>query len=208
MNGNVVVELLKNILTPIGFKDLMLQLDKFTFTDTTGEKRYDGPTMLKVALEEIDPTSSVNVELHRQAIEGTELHDFKNNVVKIFKTIEKHHQAIISNNHKYDSDMYRRHLLSALLTGSNATFNTKIDQIKSNVDTCYGFHSDITPSALITLAKQLYTNIDRRREWSKVDPKDAQIMGLAIKLNEKVSAKASVPADKNNTKMTDEEFFI
>ena len=208
VNGNVVVELLKNILTPNGFEDLMLQQEKFTFASTTGVKRYDGPTMLKVALEEINPTSAVNIEMHRQAIEGAKLHDFKNNVVEMLKAIEKHHQAIVSNNHKYDGDTYRRHLLSALLTGANATFNTKIDQIKSDVDACYGYHSDITPSALITLAKQLYTNIDCRREWSKVDPKDAQIMALTTKLNEKVSAKAPVTADKNNAKMSDEEFFI
>ena len=134
VNGNVVVELLKNILTPNGFEDLMLHQEKFTFTSATGVKRYDGPTMLKVALEEIDPTSSVNIEMHRQAIEGAKLHDFKNNVVEILKAIKKHHQAIVSNNHKYDGDTYRCHLLSALLAGANATFNTKIDQIKTLVN--------------------------------------------------------------------------
>ena len=53
----------------------MLQKHNFDFTDITGMKSYDGPTMLKVLLEEIDPTASVNVELHRQAIEGATLTD-------------------------------------------------------------------------------------------------------------------------------------
>ena len=70
---NAVVEIVKNFLTPNGWDDLMLQQHKFAFTDITGMKIYDGPTMLKVLLEEIDPTASVNVELHRQAIEGAKL---------------------------------------------------------------------------------------------------------------------------------------
>ena len=38
VNGNVVVELLKNILTPGGFDDLMLQSHKFTFINNVGVK--------------------------------------------------------------------------------------------------------------------------------------------------------------------------
>ena len=70
---NVVVEIVKNFLTPNGWYDLMLQQHKFAFTYITGMKSYDGPTMLKVLLEEIDPTVSVNVKPHRQAIEGAKL---------------------------------------------------------------------------------------------------------------------------------------
>ena len=73
LHVNVVVEIVKNFLTPNEWDYLMLQKNKFAFTDITGMKIYDGPTMLKVLLEEIDPTASVNVELHRQAIEGAKL---------------------------------------------------------------------------------------------------------------------------------------
>ena len=68
VHANVVVEIVKNFLTPNGWDDLMRQQHKFAFRDITGMKSYDGPTLLKVLLKEIDPTSSVNVELHRQAI--------------------------------------------------------------------------------------------------------------------------------------------
>ena len=56
VHENVVVEIFKNFLTPNGWDDLMLQQHKFAFTDITGIKSYDGPTILRVALEEIDPT--------------------------------------------------------------------------------------------------------------------------------------------------------
>ena len=65
VNGNVVSEIIKNILTPLAWDDRMLQEDKCGFNDPTGIKSYDGPCMLKVLLEEIDPTSSVNIEMHR-----------------------------------------------------------------------------------------------------------------------------------------------
>ena len=113
-NGNVVVELIKNTLTPGGWDDLMLQDAKFSFQGVDGVKSYNGPTMLKVILEEIDPTASVNIEMHRQTIKGSKLHQYKNNVVEMLKDIEKHHQAIVDNGHAYDSDTYRRHLLTAL----------------------------------------------------------------------------------------------
>ena len=73
VHANVVVEIVKNFLTPNGWDDMILQQHKFAFTDITGMKSYDGPTLIKVLLEEIDPTASVNVELHRQAIEGAKL---------------------------------------------------------------------------------------------------------------------------------------
>ena len=60
----------------------MLQQHRFAFTDITGMKSYDGPTFLKVLLEEIDPTASVNMELHRQATERAK-NQGHNAVIKI-----------------------------------------------------------------------------------------------------------------------------
>ena len=185
VHANVVVENIKNCLTPSGWEDLMLEKDKFTFVTSSGGESYDGPVMLKVIFENVDPTSSVNIELHRQAIEGAKLHDFKGNVVEMLKSIEKHHQSIVGNGHSYDSDTYRRHLLSALLSGSNDVFNTKLQSIKSDVDAGNGYNADIVPGALITSAKQQYINIFRRGEWNKVDPRDATILALTTALKDK-----------------------
>ena len=77
VHANIVVEIVKNFLTPNGWDDLMLQQHKFASTDITGTKSYDGPTLIKVLLEEIYPKVSVNVELHRQAIEGSSFNNTK-----------------------------------------------------------------------------------------------------------------------------------
>ena len=104
VHANVMVEIVKNFLTPNRWDDLMLQQHKFAFTDITGMKSYDGPTMLKVLLEEIEPTSPVNVELHRQAIEGAKLQEQTGNVIEMCKSIERHLQTIVKNGHAYDAE--------------------------------------------------------------------------------------------------------
>ena len=63
VHANVVAETVKNFLSPNGWDVLMLQQHKFAFTDITGMKSYDWPTLIKVLLEDIDPTASVNLVL-------------------------------------------------------------------------------------------------------------------------------------------------
>ena len=187
VHANVVVEIVKNFLTPNGWDDLMLQQHKFAFTDITGMNSYDGPTLLKVLLEEIEPTASVNVELHRQAIEGAKLQEHKGNVVEMCKSIERHFQAIVKNGHAYDAETYWRHILEALLSVPNADFNTRMKSIKSDVNAGYGYNANVAPATLLMSAKQLYTNISCQNELSKVDPRDAQILALTTALEKQPS---------------------
>ena len=98
------------------------------------------------------------------------------------KSIDRHFQAIVENGHAYDAETYRRHILDALLSGPNADFNTKMKSIKSDVDSGYGYNANNAPAKILMSANQLYTNISRQNEWSKVDPKDAQILELTTAL--------------------------
>ena len=54
--------------------------------------------------------------------------------------------------------------------------------IKSDVDAGYGYNANVALATLLMSAKQLYTNISRQNEWSKVDPRDAQILALTTEL--------------------------
>ena len=137
-----MMEIVNNFLTPNGWDDLMLQQHTFAFMDITGMKSYNGPTMLKVLLKEIDPAASVNLELHRQAIEGAKLQEHKGNVIDMHNSTERHLQAIVKNGHAYDADNYTRHILDALLSGPNAYLNTRIKFIRSDVDAGYGCNSN------------------------------------------------------------------
>ena len=103
------------------------------------------------------------------------------------KSIERHFQDIIENGHAYAAETYRRHILDALLSGPNSDFNTRMKSIKSDVDAGYGYNANVAPATLLMSAKQLYTNISRRNEWSKVDPRDAQILALTTALEKQPS---------------------
>ena len=122
-------------------------------------KSDNGPTMIKFLPEEIEPTSSVNVELHRQSIEVSKLQYTKSNVIEMCRSIERYFQAIVENGHAYDAETYRRHVLDALLYGPNDDFNTRMKSINSDVDAGYGYNANVAPDTLLMSAKQLYTNI-------------------------------------------------
>ena len=68
---------------------------------------YDGPTMAKVLLEHIDPTSAVNLEMHRHAIESVKLQTHNNNVTEMVKDIEKYYRVITNNGGSYSAESYR-----------------------------------------------------------------------------------------------------
>ena len=120
VHANVVMEIVKNLLTPNVWDDLMLQQHKFSFTDITGMKIYKGPTMLKVLLGDIETRASVNVELHHQAIEGAKLQDYKGNVIEMCKSIERNFQAIVENGHAYNYETYSCHVLDAVDSTSSS----------------------------------------------------------------------------------------
>ena len=94
------------------------------------------------------------------------------------KSIKHHFQAIVENGHAYDAKTYWGNVLYLILSGPNADFNTKMKSIKSDVDAGCGYNANAAPDTLLASAKQLYTNISRRNEWSKVDPREAQILAL------------------------------
>ena len=98
------------------------------------------------------------------------------------KSINIHFQAIVKNGHAYYAETYRRHVLDALFSGPNTDFNNIMKFIKSDADAGYGYNANATPDTLLISKKQLYTNIFRQNEWSKVDQRDAQILALTTAL--------------------------
>ena len=54
--------------------------------------------------------------------------------------------------------------------------------IKGDVNAGYGYTSNVAPATLLVSSKQFYTNIWCKNEWSKVDPRDAQILALTTSI--------------------------
>ena len=58
-----------------------------------------------------------------------------------------------------------------------------MNSIKSDVDAGYGYNANVAAATLLMSVKQLYTNISRRNEWRRVDPRDSQILALTTALD-------------------------
>ncbi len=59
-----------------------------------------------------------------------------------------------------------------------------MDLIIDNIQSGCGYNRDITSIQLIIAARTKYNNMIEDKTWSKVDPCDAKIMALTMKLGE------------------------
>ena len=115
--------------------------------------------------------------------------DHDNDIVVMLRFMKENCQ-ILRPNGKEPSN-YRRLLLDALLTGPNATFNAFIQRMVDDVDFGTGSNRRIQPHAIVAAARAKFNNMKVNGDWSKVDPRDAQILPFTTEVNE---LRASKPA--------------
>jgi hypothetical protein len=192
VNAAVVAQCLSNTLTPTALKNLDLKKHLFTFQDAEGNLKQDGPTMLLLLLLKADPSTNVGIENHRKAIENAKLQKHDNNVSELISHLQTNFNHIISNGGSYEQDTYRRHVITALLSGPNASFNDFIGRINEDVKSGTGYHAKITTDELFTAAERFYNNEVSEERWTAVDPKDARIMALATEIEKLKQSQKSV----------------
>ena len=128
MDSQVVAELIKNILTDAEYAKLMLKRSIFTFEDnTTGVDLIDGPCLLKLLMDRVDPNIVIGIEVLWAKLESVKLHSFGNNVDAMLTDMEENYVKILENHSTCES--IRRYCLNALLSGPNAKFNAFIERI-------------------------------------------------------------------------------
>ena len=59
VDSNNVVANIQNCLTPSGYEDLLLQKDKFTFSNASGELKYNSAVMLLLICQKLDPSTVI-----------------------------------------------------------------------------------------------------------------------------------------------------
>ncbi len=197
VNASVLAKLIENVLTTIGFQDLLLQKDMFTFTNNaTGEIHFDGPTMLKIILTQIDPDTIVGMDTLKAQLESMKLHEYGNDVAKMLTSMQSIYNTLKENGHEPDS--YRCYVYTALTSGPNADFNAFMQRIMDDIQSGNGYHKNITTDNLIITARTKYNNMVADKTWGKVDPRDAKIMALTTALKELKKAGPSKPKDAAN----------
>ena len=181
VNSQVVAEWLHNTLNDEGYSDILRQQELFSFVDSaTGIVKFDGPTMLKIVLDTIDPSVVVGVEVHRKRLEDIRLHEFGNDVTKMCSEIERVYQAIVDLGGTCES--IRRYLITALSSGPNATFNNFIDRINDDIESGRGENKNANWRDIVLQARKKYINMEATKKWNHVDPRDAKLLALTTEL--------------------------
>ena len=92
----VVAELIKNILTDVEYAKLMLKRSIFTFEDDmTGINLIDGPCILKLLMDCVDPNIVIGIEVLCAKLESVKLHSFGNNVDAMLTDMEENYVKIL-----------------------------------------------------------------------------------------------------------------
>ena len=104
---------------------------------------------------------------------------------------------------------YRRLLFDALGTGPNHVFNEWIQRITDNIEVGFGKNVNVPTDKLIVVSRTKFNNMAEKKDWLKVNPRAAQILALATKLqtfesnsNENESGAALATTTGTNTGTT------
>ena len=102
-------------------------------------------------------------------------------------------------------------VLDALSTEPKYLFNNFVWKITYDVESGIGLNANITSDSLITTWRTKYNNMVEKKDWHKVNPRDAQILALTtIMENMKSKSGGTVLVTKADTykeKTTNDEFI-
>ena len=94
--------------------------------------------------------------------------------------MEENYVKILDNHSTCESIC--RYCLNELFSGPNAKFNAFIKCIKDDIDLQTGLNFNISFDELCTAVRSKCNNMDACNKYSKVDPKDANILALTTRL--------------------------
>ena len=108
----------------------------------SGATFYDGPCLLYLLVDRVDPILAINIENLREDIEKARPHQFSNNADDLLTFVEDKYQKIQDMNKTCES--FVRYTMNALLSGPVKEFNNYMWAIKGDIDAGMGQHAKIT----------------------------------------------------------------
>ena len=158
IHSEAVATYLSNILTPAGYAKIVHGvLDKISFIcPTTGTRFVDGPCLLYLLWNKIDPSLAVNVENLRATIKNIRLDSYENNVDEMLTDIEEKYQKILAMDATCESVIH--YTINALLSGPDEDFNNFVERIKDEVVSGVGSQANITFNQLVDASRKYYQN--------------------------------------------------
>eukprot|EP00984_Skeletonema_dohrnii_P013468 scaffold5583_cov166-Skeletonema_dohrnii-CCMP3373.AAC.2 len=143
---------------------------------------HDGPTMLYLLIQKIDPSTIVGLDSILEDLGETKLGDYKNDVDQMLTEMVVNYNVLKDNSEAPRN--IRKILFKALKSGPNADFNLFIQRLEDDVDAGIGPNKNISPDELISAARTKYNNMTKKKTWNQVDPREAQMLALVTQLEE------------------------
>ena len=168
----MISKYLEGCLTKSTLKQLSLNKKDFTWYDSNGKKITDRPTMLKVLINKINPSTRVRVGNLMSTIETATLAKYNENVDEMLKHLQETYNRILKEGETYPH--FLQYLFEALLMVKNLIFANTIQRMKDAWDV----GQEVTHEELIEAASKKYKNMVAEESWNRKDPRDVQIAAL------------------------------
>jgi hypothetical protein len=182
-------------LTATSLASLKLKESIYLWISDTGEEFYDGPTMLQICVEKVNPNTRVGVAHLKENLRNSKLANYDNNVRDMTDKMSSIHDEIVQRGFTHDDfilDLYQ-----ALLSGKNEIFTSYIQRKRDDWDA----GDDISADNLIKDAITKYNNMVIRKDWKQEEAKNSKIVALTTQVKElQDKLKSSNNSSKDSSK--------
>ena len=160
---------LQNILSDKSMDLQMVESEDFTFEDAEGNEKFDGLIFLCIILNDVNPSTVVDVQDLEKELEDCTMLKQQNNVQILTKQMEKTWKEIKRlKPGTYDERRFLSQLFRALLTTTNKDFERSVRNLK---DLWVCDDAICTVTYIITLVDTNYKNLVGENPWGKTSDK-------------------------------------
>lgn len=176
VRSRMIAKRIQGSITVASWKALLQRKDEFSWLNDRGNYDHDGPTMLKILLSVVNPTTRVGVRDLRHEIRNATLAKFSHNVKLMLENMNGNYLQIIRKGQNHDN--FEDDLFDALLTTKNLVFKNFIQRLQDEWES----GKDFLPSELMETAIQKYNNMLQRGTWTQSESQDSKLAALATRL--------------------------
>ena len=120
-------------MTKAADTSINLDADQFQFTNSEGDIGEDGPLLMKVILDRVEPATRLGIELLEDQLLALTLSSCDGNLSTLLDSMEDLRQQI-RNRTDNDPPRYEKLLFTAILSGNNNEFNVALQSKKNKWD--------------------------------------------------------------------------
>ena len=159
MRSRMISARIEGVISAESHKSLMLRKKDFTWTSATdGHPIHDGPTMLKILVQSINPTTRVGVSDYKERISSARMNKYSHDLIKLLDDMEANYNKILELGQTHED--WTLHVFNAMLSAKNRVFTDYIQRKKDE----WEVGADVNVDELIVEAKAKYNNMVKQKQ--------------------------------------------